>query len=74
MTKDSKGKKVINNNTAFYRRIKNEYDLKKWKNYSKYFCLPPYLYRDDIKISQTTTTLQKDCVQHLKKTKGKPSP
>ena len=44
----SKGKKDINNNTAFYRQLKNTYDVKKFKKYPKYFSLPPYFYSHGI--------------------------
>ena len=44
----SKGKKDINNNTAFYRGLKNSYDAKKFKKYPKYFSLPPYFYSHGI--------------------------
>ena len=61
----------IKNNTAFYRRIKSEYDIKYWQKYPKYFCLPPYLYRDHhTKVSVSTTTSKKDCVKHNQVPKG----
>ena len=44
----SKGKKDINNNTAFYRQLQNSYDAKKFKKYPKYFSLPPYFYSHGI--------------------------
>ena len=40
--RQSKDKKDINIDTAFYRKIQMEHDAKKWQNYPKYFSLPPF--------------------------------
>ena len=40
----SQGKRDMNNNTAFYRKLKMKHDLKYKKNYPQFFSRPPYLY------------------------------
>ena len=62
-TQAKKGKRDINNNTAFYRRIKSEYDIKKWQKYPKYFSLPPYLYppNNTKEVDLRSLTANKEC-------------
>jgi hypothetical protein len=64
-TQATKGKKDINNNTAFYRKIKSQYDIKKWKKYPKYFALPPYLFpsNNTKKVILSHPTMNKDCAK-----------
>ena len=35
---NTKDKKDMSNNTAFHRKLKMDYGLKKWQDYPKYFC------------------------------------
>ena len=71
-TQATKGKRDINNNTAFYRRIKSEYDIKKWQKYLKYFSLPPYLYPPNHtkEVDLRSLTANKDCSKTKKVPKG----
>ena len=70
MTQATKGKRDINNNTAFYRRINPNMTLKIGKK-NKYFCLPSYLYRHQhTKKSLNTPTSKKDCVEQKQVPKG----
>ena len=51
-------KRNVNNNTAYWRNKKLEYDLKKLSKYPKYFSLPPYIYKynyeDQLKQNEST--------------------
>ena len=40
----TKNKRDTNNNTAFWRKKKMEYDIKKFSKHPQFFSLPPYIY------------------------------
>ena len=64
-TQATKGKRDINNNTAFYRKIKSQYDIKKWQKYPQYFSLPPYLYppNNAKEVDLRSLTANKECAE-----------
>ena len=56
----SQGKRDTNNNTAFYRKLKMNHDLKYKKNYPQFFSRPPYLYG----VTSKSKSLVTSKVQH----------